>query len=70
MATITIENDNKIRKTNFISVQDFLDYLINNNLIEDDPVEIWVLSGNEVTEDILESIKKTKNIPKKDLINI
>lgn len=61
MTTITFEEEIKLTRNNFKNVKDFFIYTIENYDIENDKVEFWILEDSEISQDLLEKIKKAKS---------
>ena len=75
MTTITLQEDIKITKTNFSSIEELKIFIFENYWYpdikeEDFEIDFREIKENELTSKILKSIKETKKIPKHLLYNI
>ncbi len=67
MTTITIKENINWDKTEFDSLQEFLNYLLNT---EEPPGTLFPLDDKEITPDMEERFKKALNTPKSNMLNI
>jgi len=66
MTTITIKENIQLDKTEFISLQDFVNYLLKN-----EPIGLLLpFDKGEITKQMEKRFKKALNTPKSDMINI
>jgi len=75
MTTITLQEDIRITKTNFSSIEELKIFIFENywypNIKEEDfDIDFREINKNELTDKILQSVEETKKIPKYLLHNI
>jgi len=70
MTTLTLQKKLKLKRTNFIDVNDLFSYLIKNRIFGSDAIEFWQLSDEEVTDEILKESEKILKIDKSKLLNL